>query len=83
MYYSTVSTKHTEHYSEPVKSSPHSQNPFTFLYLLFNNNSSRSDYVASNSGIISEGRIVKCKRCGSKWSWHNLNYYPRLHLEVL
>lgn len=59
MYCSTVSTRSTEPYSEPAKSSPHSQNLFTFLYPLFNNNASRSDYVASNSGIISEWRIVK------------------------
>jgi len=51
MYCHTVSTRPTEPYSEPAKSSPHSQNLFTFLYLLFNNNASRSDYVESNSGI--------------------------------
>ena len=59
LYYSTVSTRPNEPYSEPAKSSPHSQNLFTFLYLLVNNNASRSDYVAPNCRIISEWYIVK------------------------
>ena len=59
LYYSTVSTRPTETYSEPAESSPHSHNLFISLYLLFNNNASRADYVAPNSRIISEWWIVK------------------------
>ena len=59
MYCSCVSTRLTEPHFGPAKSSPQSQNLFTFLYLLFNNNACRSDYVASNSWIIIEWWIVK------------------------
>jgi hypothetical protein len=49
-----------------------------FIYSLFNDTFSISEYIESN-----ERMIVNWKGCGRKRSWPNSRYYPGIWLEGL
>jgi hypothetical protein len=47
------------------------------IHRLFNDTLSTVCHVASN------GRMAMMKRCGRKWPWFILSYYPNIGLEIL